>query len=567
MKLSNLFIRTLKESPADANTISNKLLLRGSFIRKTAGGIYTLLPAGTLVLRKIEKIIREELQKESIQEIILPLLNPNDLYPEISADEHAFYFKDRSGRDLSIGTCFEEIVTDIIKKEVRSYREMPLFFYHTVPSLKDDNKAKGGLLKSKEGLTNKIYSFHTSLEDLKHGYEKICNIYLNILKKCGLQITVLPSYSEDSFESTRFLIFNDMGDEILYMCNECGYISTSEKAEFFIDEIPAEQSNSPIEEIFTPDKKTIEEVKAFLGEHATAFAKTLIYKADGKPVAVLVRGDRELNPHKLKKLLDAGKLEMGDDKFVQKVTGAPVGFAGPVGLGNIKILADFEVKQMKSLIVGANKCNYHYRHVVSKRDFMVSEYGDLRMASAEDRCKICKKPLEIRNAFELGRAVMAENKYTEPMKATFFNEKSEEEQIMMGVYSLSISRTIAAIVENHHDENGIIWPYEVSPFKAVILLLDPSDDKQREIAFNIYDSLKKEHIEVLIDDRDARAGFKFKDADLLGIPLRITVGHKAIKENIVEIKIREKNKNITCSVEDVIAEVLRRLKENLTGNQ
>ncbi|MEQ8172276.1 MAG: proline--tRNA ligase [Candidatus Eremiobacterota bacterium] len=567
MKLSQLFIRTLKEAPADANTISNKLLLRGSFIRKTAGGIYTLLPAGTLVLRKIEQIIREELQKTSIQEIILPLLNPNDLYPEISADEHAFYFKDRSGRDLSIGTCFEEIVTDIIKKEVRSYREMPLFFYHTVPSLKDDNKAKGGLLKSKEGLTNKIYSFHTSLEDLKHGYEKICTIYLNILKRCGLHVTVLSSYTEDFFESTRFLIFNALGDEILYMCSECGHISTSEKAEFFIDEIPAEQSNSPIEEVFTPDKKTIGEVTAFLGEKATAFAKTLIYKADGKPVAVLVRGDRELNPHKLKKLLHARKLEMADDKLVEKVTGAPVGFAGPVGLGNIKILADFEVKQMKSLIVGANKCNYHYRHVVSKRDFMVSEYGDLRMASAEDRCKTCKKPLEIRNAFELGRAIMAGNKYTEPIKATFFNEKSEEEQIMMGVYSLSISRTIAAIVENHHDENGIIWPYEVSPFKSVILLLDPSDEKQSAIAFNIYDSLKKEGIEVLIDDRDARAGFKFKDADLLGIPLRVTVGHKAIKENIVEIKIREINKNITCSVEDVIAEVLRILKENLTENQ
>lgn len=258
---------------------------------------------------------------------------------------------------------------------------------------------------------------------------------------------------------------------------------------------------------------------------------------------------------------------MADDKLVEHVTGAPVGFAGPVGLGNIKILADFEVKQMKSLIVGANKGDYHYRHVVQGRDFNVPEYGDLRMASAGDKCKNCKKSLEVKNAFLLAGAVMVENKYTEPMKAAFFNEKSEEEQIMMGIYSLSVSRTMAAIVENHHDENGIIWPYEVSPFKAIILLLDPSDEKQREIAFNIYDTLKKEGIEVLIDDRDARAGFKFKDADLLGIPLRITVGNKAVKESIVEVKIRKINKNITFSVEDVIEEVLIRLKESLTGHE
>ncbi|HPZ10294.1 MAG TPA: YbaK/EbsC family protein, partial [Candidatus Eremiobacteraeota bacterium] len=344
--------------------------------------------------------------------------------------------------------------------------------------------------------------------------------------------------------------------ELIYVCPECGYMATSEKTDFFIsEETFIKEESSPVESVFTPGKKTIEEVTAFMGEEPTSFAKTLLFKTDGKPVAALVRGDRELNPHKIKKLLNVKKLEMADDKLVEKVTGAPVGFAGPVGLGKIPVLADLEVKNMQSLIVGANKGDYHIKNVMPGRDFNISHYGDLRMAATGDLCKNCKKLLEVKSAFKLAEGFKIEDKYTEPMKATFFDEQSKEHKIIMGSYSLNISQTMAAIVETHHDENGIIWPSSVSPFDVIVLLLEPSDEKQKEIALNIYNFLKKEGVDVLLDDRDSRAGFKFKDADLLGIPLRITVGYKAVKEGLVELKIRRKNKNIVFPVQEVISEV------------
>jgi len=542
MKLSKLFIKNTKDVPAEVKSPSHKLLLKGSYIRKISPGLYSYLPAGCLILKKIRAILERELEKSGFQEIIMPLLLPQELIESGFSEDlerDRFIIRDSHKRDYMLSINYGETITGLVGKEVRNYKELPLYFYHTERGFRDEYKPKGGLIKAREFFMNNAWSFHSSPENLEKSYRETLELYNRIFKQLCLDVKVIDSDTAGC-PSHKFLILNDYGYEAVIVCSHCCYEKSPEKVEIFIPpgEIP-EDEIPPAETVLTPGKTTIEEVTEFMGEKASSFIKTIIYKADGKPAVALVRGDREINNHKLRHLLGVRELELADEKLVETVSGAPVGFAGPAGLQGVPVVADVEVKYMKSAIAGANRADMHLKNLKAGRDFHVQEYGDIRMVSQGDLCRDCKNPLEIKNAILLAHMIKAEDKFSKKMKATFCNEDGEEKEFLTGYYGFFISPSISAIIEQNSDEKGIIWPVTVAPFSAVILLLNPQDEKQRGIAFHIYEKLKEQNIDVLIDDRDIKVGAKFKEADLMGIPLRITTGSRTVKDGSAEGSVRK----------------------------
>ena len=563
LRASQLFFPTLREVPAEAELISHQLLLRGAFIRKVAAGVYEYLPLGYKVIKKIQQIVREETDAAGGQEVLMPTLIPAEMLRETNRWDIDVLFKleDRSSRDMALGFTHEETVTDIARRDVRSYRELPLNLYQIQTKFRDEPRPRGGIIRTVEFIMLDSYTFDRDDRSLDRSYAKMFVTFTRAFARCGTPWVVVDAEAGaiGGRDNQEFMVAVASGEDVLFHCSTCGYAANAERAE--IGPAPAEAPAEmlPLTLVQTPDMRTIDQVTAFLGAEAKDLVKTLIYLADGKPAAALVRGDRELNEAKFTRAIGAAKLEMADWETILKLTGAEVGFSGPVGLKNVRILADNEIAGMSSFVTGANRTDAHYTGVNLSRDFTVEAFADLRVASAGDPCPHCDGGLVEGRGIEVGHVFKLGTKYSEAMGAKFLDEDGTEKPFVMGCYGLGISRLPAAIVEVSHDKNGIIWPITIAPFEAVVLLLNPDDERQTFAAVRVYEELQAAGIDVLLDERDERSGVKFKDADLLGIPAQIVAGRLAA-EGKVEIRLRGSEERRECALEDAAREVVNMIE-------
>jgi len=562
MKYSKAFIPTLKETPSDADTISLKLMLRAGLIRKLSSGIYEWLPLGLRVLKNVEQIIREEMDNIGGQELLLPALLPKEIWKETGRwdiyGNELFRIKDRKDAEFCLGPTHEEIITDIVRKDVRSYKQLPLMLYQFQTKFRDEIRPRFGVMRAKEFLMKDAYSFHATEEDAENYYKKVFDAYSKICERCGFKFRVVEAATGaiGGSNSYEFMVMADTGEEEIVSC-ECGYGANVDKAECIKQEVGSWKSEvkKPLEEIHTPDIKTVDEVGKFLNEKPEKFIKTLIYLSDEKPVMVLVKGDCEINEEKLKSFLKCTELILADAETVEKISGASVGFAGPVHLpittSHFPIFADYSVENIINGISGANKKDYHLKNINIGRDYKPTEIADIRKVKKGALCPRCKKQeLKFSRGIEVGHTFKLGTKYSKAMNATFLDEKGKQNFFIMGCYGIGVSRIVAAAIEQSNDESGIIWNRALAPYQATIIPVN-YDGKIKDVSDEIYKKLS-EKIDVLLDDRDERAGVKFKDADLLGIPVRITVSEKTLKENKVEIKYRTENSVSMLDIEKVL---------------
>ncbi|ABY94018.1 MULTISPECIES: proline--tRNA ligase [Thermoanaerobacter] len=570
MRLSQLLVPTLREIPAEAEIPSHILMLKAALMRKLASGVYIYLPLGQRVLRKVEQIVREEMDRAGSQEVLMSALIPAELLKESGRWDvfgpEMFKLKDRNERDFCLGPTHEEVFTDLIRNEVKSYRQLPLILYQIQTKFRDERRPRFGVMRSREFIMKDAYSFDMDWEGLDKSFNKMYEAYCRIFDRCGLKYLVVEADSGamGGKDSKEFMVISGVGEAVIAYCDNCGYAANEEKAECLINQEIVEEM-LPKEEVYTPNVRTIEELVNFLGITPNKFVKTLIYKAKDNVVAALVRGDRDLNETKLLNILGIREeeLELADASIVEKVTGAKVGFAGPIGLkGEVMIIVDNEIPQMRNFIVGANETDYHIKNVNYGRDFKADVVADIKNVIEGDKCPRCGSPLKIDRGIEVGHIFKLGTKYSDALGAKYVDEEGNEKPIIMGCYGIGINRTVAAIIEQHHDEKGIIWPMSVAPYHVIIVPVNVSNEAQNRVAEDIYAALQKEGIEVLIDDRDLRAGVKFNDADLLGIPIRITVGKK-VDDGIVEIKLRENEEAEEVKISDVVEKVKNIIKEKM----
>lgn len=567
MRVSKLFMPTLREVPSEAEIASHQLMLRAALMRKLASGVYNFLPLGLRVLRKIEEVVRQEMNREGAQEILCSALLPSELWRESGRWEvfgpEMFKLKDRNDREFCLGPTHEEVFTDIIRNEIKSYKDMPLNLYQIQTKYRDERRPRFGVMRSREFIMKDAYSFDTSWEGLDEAFNKMYRAYNKIFARCGLDFKAVEADTGamGGTGSMEFMVKSDIGEAEVVFCTSCDYAANMEKAPTFEANISNGEDIKNIEKIETPHARTIEELVKFFNTTPEKFAKTLIYKADDKVIAVMVRGDRDVNETKVINQVKCINFEMADAETVKRATGADVGFAGPIGIKVDELLIDYEVKNIKNMIVGANETGYHIINVNYGRDFN-GTVGDFRNITQDDRCPKCGGNITINRGIEVGHIFKLGTKYSEKMNATFVDEKGEQKPIIMGCYGIGINRTMAAIIEQNHDEKGIIWPISIAPYKVIVVPVAMKDEEQVKVAEEIYNKLNDMGIETLIDDRDERAGVKFNDADLIGIPIRITVGKK-IKDGIVEFKLRNSSEVIDIKVEDVYNRVLEVIEENI----
>ena len=560
MRLSKTLIPTLKEAPAEAEIPSHILMVRGGYLRKVAAGVYSFLPLGWRVIQKISRIIREEMNRAGAQEVFLPAVIPAELWQESGRwdqyGEQLLRFKDRKGADFVIGPTHEEVMVDLVRGDVRSYRQLPLNLYQIQSKFRDELRARAGLMRGREFIMKDAYSFHATEEDAKREYQSMYDTYTRIFERCGLAFRAVEADTGaiGGSQSHEFQVLTETGEDALLACDACSYAANVEEAKAR-PPVAAAPSSAQLEKVATPGKRTIEEVSAFLGVKPADLVKTLIYVGDGKPVAVLVRGDRNLNEIKLKRELKARELVLAPDKIVEEATGAPVGFAGPVGL-KIPIYCDLEVCALSSFVCGANAADTHYKNVVSKRDFAPTVCGDFRDAAVGDACPRCEKGHFIGyRGVEVGQVFFLGTKYSVPMKCNFLDTDGKEKPMTMGCYGIGVTRIAAAAIEQNHDKDGIVWPVAIAPFEVALLSLQAGDPQVTEVAERLYAELGKAGLEVLFDDRDERPGVKFKDADLIGLPYRIAVGKKGVAEGVVELKARRGVEVLKVKIDEVVAMV------------
>jgi len=568
MKMSKLLMPTLREVPAEAEIMSHKLMLRAGFIRKLAAGIYSYLPLGLRTLKKVEQIIREEMDKAGAQELLMAALLPAEAYQasgrwEVFGD-NMFKLKDRNDRDFCLGPTHEELFTQTVLNEVRSYKEYPMTLYQIQTKYRDEGRPRFGVMRSREFVMKDAYSFDLTKEGLDESYKKMYDAYCAIFTRLGLDFTIVDADSGamGGSGSQEFMVKSPVGEDGIAYCDECGYAANYEKAEAIPTEAEFAEGDFEIEKILTPNAHTIEELVNFLGAKAHQFAKTIIYKADDKYVAAMVRGDREINEVKLKNLVGCtDDLELAEPFAVREITHAEVGFAGPVGL-DIPVYVDREVAMMKNFIVGANETDYHYKNVNVDKDFTPFKVADIRLIEEGDACPKCGKPIKAAQGIEVGHIFKLGTKYSDALGLKVLNENGEQTQVIMGCYGIGVTRCIAAAIEQNHDDNGIILPPSIAPYQVIVIPVNHKNDEQMAKAEEIYNELTAQGLEVLFDDRPERAGVKFKDADLIGIPLRIVVGKKC-EENIVEYKLRTDEAPSELTVEEAMSNAVSYIKSNL----
>lgn len=549
MLLSKYLLPTLKEIPREAEIPSHQLMIRSGIMRQLASGIYEWLPLGLRVLHKVENIIREEMDSIGAQEISLPAMQPRELWEE--SGRWDFYgkelirLKDRNRRDFCLGPTHEEVITDLVRREVRSYKELPLLLYQFQTKFRDEIRPRFGVIRAREFYMKDAYSFDATDKNAETSYNNVFETYSRIFQRCGLKFRSVEAQTGaiGGAFSHEFMVIADTGEEIIVSC-KCGYAANLEKAEGVppakVDGKAGKRSGlKELEEVETKNMKTVEKVGKFLKEKPDKFIKTLVYKTNGECVIVMVRGDHEVNESKVKSCLGVNEIFLADEKTIKEVTGAPLGFAGPVGLKiKCKLLADYSVDGIVNGVTGANKKDYHLKNVNINRDYRVDEILDLRTAKEGDVCPKCGKTLEFSRGIEVGHTFKLGTKYSKTLRATFLDKDGKEKYFVMGCYGIGVSRIVAAAIEQGHDQNGIIWSLPIAPFQVLILPVNYEHEKIRAISNRIYEQLESAGYEVLMDDRDERAGVKFKDADLIGIPIRVTVGEKTLANNIVEVKLR-----------------------------
>lgn len=572
MRYSSCFIPTLKEVPADAEVISHKLLLKGGMIRRVASGLYIYLPLGLRLLDKIAKVVREEMNAAGFNELLMPMAQPGDLWRESGRWEHygreLLRFMDRGDRDYCLGPTHEEVVTDLVRNVARSYRQLPLRLYQIQTKFRDEIRPRFGLMRGREFLMKDAYSFDVDDAHAEESYKLMYDAYNRIFSRLGLRFRPVEADtgSIGGNFSHEYMVLADTGEDTIAVCEECGYAANLERAEVNWQGEENKAECGPVEKVSTPDKHTVEQVTAHLNVPATALIKTMIFMVDGEPVAALVRGDHEINEIKLRKLLNAQTIELAPPAVVEKATGAPLGYAGPVGL-QIPIYADNELKGGSCWVTGANEGHAHLINVNIPRDVKISGWGDLRQIKAGDACPRCGGMISLTRGIEVGHIFKLGTKYTQPMHAVFTDENGRERPMIGGCYGIGVSRVAAAAIEQNHDDAGMLFPPQIAPFSVALLNLDPAKNEVSEIAENIYHELQSAGVDVLLDDRKERPGVKFNDADLLGFPMRIVIGGKGVAKGIAECRDRRTGETIELPLQDFMAHFEKWRQKVLAGWQ
>jgi prolyl-tRNA synthetase len=569
MKRSQLFLPTLKDVPAEAEVVSHQLMLRAGLIRRVAAGIYSYLPLGHRVMQKVSQIIREEMNRAGAQELLLPAVQPAELWRESGRWEamgkEMMRLKDRHERDFCLGPTHEEVITDLVRREIRSYRQLPLMLYQIQTKFRDEIRPRFGLMRGREFVMKDAYSFDRDDAGAELSYHKMYDAYGAIFSRCGLQFSAVEAESGaiGGSYSQEFMVLADSGEDAIAVCDGCRYAANVERAEIAADPGPQpDETMQPLRPVQTPGRRTVEAVAAYLGVPRHRLVKTLLYEADGQVVGVLVRGDRQVNEAKLAHFLGRGGVRFADRATIERVTGGPEGFSGPVGLHGVPILADHEVRGRRNLVVGANAPDMHYLNANEGRDFGVEHYLDVRLVSETDPCPRCGQPLRLVRGIEVGHVFKLGTKYSASMDATYLDAEGTSQPIVMGCYGIGVGRTAAAAVEQHHDADGIVWPLPIAPLQVAIVPVNVTDTRSWETAQSLHNALEAAGVETLLDDRDERPGVKFKDADLIGLPLRLTLG-KSLARGQVELMARRARRTTLVPVEEVVP----RLRQIVTGGE
>ncbi len=567
MRMTRLLAPTLREVPSDAEIASHQLMMRAGYIRKLAAGIYSYLPLGLRCERKVEQIVREEMDKAGAQELLMSALLPAEAYQASGRwdvfGQSMFKLKDRYDRDFCLGPTHEELFTQTVINEVRSYKEYPMTLYQIQTKYRDEGRPRFGVMRSREFVMKDAYSFDMTKEGLDESYKKMYDAYCRIFERLGLDFTIVDADSGamGGSGSQEFMVKSPVGEDGIAYCDACGYAANYEKAECVPEDKEFADGDLDLEKVETPNVHTIDELVTFFGTEPYAFAKTIIYKADDKYIAAMVRGDREINEVKLKNLVGCvDDLELAEPFMVREITKADVGFAGPIGL-EIEVIADLEVANMKNFIIGANDTGYHYKNVNINRDFTPNKIADIRVITNGDKCPKCGQPIKTAQGIEVGHIFKLGTKYSDALGLKFTDESGEQKTVIMGCYGIGVTRCVAAAIEQMHDENGIVLPVAIAPYEVMVVPVNNKEEEQMRLAEEIYEDLKNQGIEAVLDDRAERAGVKFKDSDLIGIPLRIVVGKKC-GEGIVEYKLRTASSPVEMTVEDAKAEAIKYIKEN-----
>jgi prolyl-tRNA synthetase len=575
MRWTKTYIPTLRETPAEAELVSHRYLLRGGYIRKLAAGVYNYLPLMQRVLLKVTRIVREEMDRAGAQEVLLPVLQPSELWERTGrwqvVGRELMRMKDRHDRDLVLGGTHEEVVTDLVAGEVKSYRQLPLNLYQIQVKFRDEIRPRFGLLRGREFYMKDAYSFDKDEAGHEESYGKMVDAYFAAFRRMGLDVDKVES--DTGAMGGKFAhefmvrVTTEGGEADILSCNRCDYAANVEKATSGAGPQSPGKGTAELHKVDTPEMRSVEEVTAFLGVTADRLVKTLLYVADGQPVAALIRGDHELNEVKLKNVLGAIDLEMAPPETVQQLTGAPVGFAGPVGLDVVRIIADWEIPAVADGVTGANSSDQHYTGVQFGRDYTTREIEDLRNAQHGETCPRCGQgELEKFTGIEVGNTFMLGTKYSEAMGARFLDEAGKYQHCIMGSYGIGITRTAQSAVEAYHDDAGIVWPYAIAPYHILIMPMNVRKAELLKAATDLYEELASAGFEVLLDDRDERGGVKFNDADLIGIPLQIIVGDRGLAKGTAEIKTRQDGGRQEVALADVVSYCRTKASELQSGS-
>ncbi|MCB8815593.1 proline--tRNA ligase [Desulfosporosinus shakirovi] len=564
MLVSQLLNPTLREVPAEAEVISHQLMVRAGLIRKSASGFYTYLPLGLRVLRKIETIIREEMDAKGGQEVLMPIMQPAELWKESGRWDvygaELFRLKDRHNREFCLGPTHEEIITDLVRGEIRSYKQLPMLLYQIQNKYRDERRPRFGLMRGREFVMKDLYSFDRDEAGLHESYQKMYDAYCRIYSRCGLTyrpVEADPGAIGGTGGSHEFMVLADSGENSVVYCSECDYAANTEKSECrpqIIEDVSPEGQRKLVP---TPGVKTIDDISKFLAVPKSTLVKSLLYQGDEKTFLVLIRGDRTLNEIKVNNALGGFvSLQLASPESVEKILGCEPGSVGPVGVPDgLMVIADEEVPLMKKIVCGANKADHHYVDVVPGQDFRIDQVLDLRMVEPGEACLRCGALLKEARGIEVGQVFKLGTKYSKALGANFLDENGVEKSCVMGCYGVGVSRTIAASIEQNHDDFGIIWPVPIAPYQCIIVPASSKDALVVETADKLYQELKGLGVEVVLDDRDERAGVKFKDADLVGYPIRVTLGSKTLANGQVELRERKYGETHLVKIEDLTLKV------------
>ncbi|WP_211654438.1 proline--tRNA ligase [Planococcus alpniumensis] len=557
MRQTLSFIPTLRETPADAEVKSHQLLLRAGFIRQNTSGIYSFLPLGKRVLHKVEKIIREEMEAINSVEVFMPALQQAELWQETgrwySYGDELMRLKDRNDREFALGATHEEIITSLLRDEIKSYKKLPLTLYQIQSKFRDEKRPRFGLLRGREFLMKDAYSFHATPESLDKTYDDMMQAYSNIFSRLGLNFraVIADSGAIGGKDNHEFMVLSEIGEDTIAYSDSSPYAANIEMAAVNVDYPESDEQTHPIEKVATPDQKTIAQVADFLDTTPENCIKTLVFKADDDLIVVLSRGDHEVNDVKVKHISGAKLIDLASPEDIRELLSCDIGSIGPVNLPeNVRVFADNAVKSIVNSVTGANEDGVHFKNVTPGEDFTVEAYGDLRFVKEGDPSPDGNGTIQFAKGIEVGHIFKLGTTYSEPMKATFLNDQGKAMPYIMGCYGIGVSRIVAAVAEQFQDDSGFTWPNAVAPYEIHVVPVNVKDDVQRETGEEIYEQLKTQGFEVLLDDRKERAGVKFADADLIGLPLRITVGKRAA-EGILEVKIRETNETVEWHKDEV----------------